>query len=455
MKWRRLRLLHFCYVYVMKLYSENSNYKLYHGDMLDMLDVIEEDSITSIVCDPPYELGFMSRDWDKMGISFSVDAWKTCLKVLKPGGHLVAFCGSRTFHRMVCAIEDAGFEIRDTIMWIYGSGMPKSSNVGKMLEKKYGHPVDDELYKYGNALKPAYEPIVIARKPFDGPMIENMLKNNVGGFNIDECRVPFTSESDIATYEFNNDANLRTLVDEGDIAERLYDGGWKVDRNKKETPVGRFPANVILTYDESDYDEVCGGFPQSGTGNNKEPYNYAGREYNNKETSMFNGDKPQAPSNYNDTGSASRYFYCAKATRRDRDEGLEDFELVVRSDRNPELDTANNQYNRSGVPRKNFHPTCKPVNLMKYLVRLVTPKGGVVLDCFNGSGSTGKAVMSENYDRDVNYKYVGIELTEDYLPIAKARIEYAIDHNLNVDEKPKKEKKNKKTEDKKEEIELW
>lgn len=424
----------------MKLYSENKDYKLYYGDMLDMLQVIPENSITSIITDPPYELGFMNRDWDKSGIAFNIDAWKTCLKVLKPGGHLVAFCGSRTFHRMVCAIEDAGFEIRDVIMWIYGSGMPKSSNVGKMLEKKLGHVVDDEFYKYGNALKPAYEPIVIARKPFEGSMIDNMYNNNVGGLNIDDCRVPLTNDKDVSNYKFNMDANNRMSQNDKDTHHR-FEGGWKVMKGDREIPDGRFPANVILTYDDENYDEVCGGFPNSGSGNNKEPYNYAGKEYDNKETSMFNGDKPQSPSNYNDNGSASRYFYCAKASRRDRDEGLEDFELVTRSDRNPELETANNQFNRSGIPRKNFHPTCKPVDLMKYLVRLVTPKGGTVLDCFNGSGSTGKAVMSENYDRNSNYKYIGVELTEEYLPIAKSRIEYAVTHSLKEEEKLKKKKK--------------
>ena len=423
----------------MKLYSENKDYKLYYGDMLDMLQVIPENSITSIITDPPYELGFMNRDWDKSGIAFNIDAWKTCLKVLKPGGHLVAFCGSRTFHRMVCAIEDAGFEIRDVIMWIYGSGMPKSSNVGKMLEKKLGHVVDDEFYKYGNALKPAYEPIVIARKPFEGSMIDNMYNNNVGGLNIDDCRVPLTNDKDVSNYKFNMDANNRMSQNDKDTHHR-FEGGWKVMKGDREIPDGRFPANVILTYDEN-YDEVCGGFPNSGSGNNKEPYNYAGKEYDNKETSMFNGDKPQSPSNYNDNGSASRYFYCAKASRRDRDEGLEDFELVTRSDRNPELETANNQFNRSGIPRKNFHPTCKPVDLMKYLVRLVTPKGGTILDCFNGSGSTGKAVMSENYDRNSNYKYIGVELTEEYLPIAKSRIEYAITHSLKEKEVVKRNKK--------------
>ena len=424
----------------MKLYSENKDYKLYYGDMLDMLQVIPENSITSIITDPPYELGFMNRDWDKSGIAFNIDAWKTCLKVLKPGGHLVAFCGSRTFHRMVCAIEDAGFEIRDVIMWIYGSGMPKSSNVGKMLEKKLGHVVDDEFYKYGNALKPAYEPIVIARKTFEGSMIDNMYNNNVGGLNIDDCRVPLTNDKDVSNYKFNMDANNRMSQNDKDTHHR-FEGGWKVMKGDREIPDGRFPANVILTYDDENYDEVCGGFPNSGSGNNKEPYNYAGKEYDNKETSMFNGDKLQSPSNYNDNGSASRYFYCAKASRRDRDEGLEDFELVTRSDRNPELETANNQFNRSGIPRKNFHPTCKPVDLMKYLVRLVTPKGGTILDCFNGSGSTGKAVMSENYDRNSNYKYIGVELTEEYLPIAKSRIEYAITHSLKEKEVVKRNKK--------------
>ena len=435
----------------MKLYVETDNYKLYNGNMLDMLEVVDENSITSIITDPPYELGFMNRDWDKSGIAFSVDAWKTCLNVLKPGGYLVAFCGSRTFHRMVCAIEDAGFEIRDVIMWLYGSGMPKSSNVGKMLEKKHGHPVDDEFYKYGNALKPAYEPIVIARKPIDGSMIDNMFNNNVGGLNIDECRIPLTNEKDKETYLFNMDANNRMTQPDGETHHR-FEGGYKVMKGEREIPDGRFPANVILTYDENDFNEVCDGFPIVGQNSAGGSYNYSGNEYlKNRDNSILkNGDKPNSPSNYNDRGSASRYFYCAKASRRDRDEGLEDFELVTRSDRNPELDTANNQFNRSGVARKNFHPTCKPVDLMKYLVRLVTPKGGIVLDCFNGSGSTGKAVMSENYDRNSNYKYIGIELTDEYLPIAKSRIDYAIEHDLKETIKEKKIK-----EDNNQEEKLW
>ena len=176
-----------------------------------------------------------------------------------------------------------------------------------------------------------------------------------------------------------------------------HNSGMKNETNNiaSADPRGRFPANVILTYDETDYDEVCGGFPNTGSGSNGEPYNYAGKEYHNKGTSMFNGDKPQAPSNYNDNGSASRYFYCAKASKKDRNNG----------------------------EVKNNHPTVKPCELMQYLIRLVTPKGGTVLDPFNGSGSTGKAVMYENIERDTGYNYIGIELTEEYLPISKARIE--------------------------------
>ena len=153
-----------------------------------------------------------------------------------------------------------------------------------------------------------------------------------------------------------------------------------------------------MTYDETDFDEVCDGFPNSGSGNGKGAYSYKGVEYHNKDTSMFNGDKPQSPSNYNDNGSASRYFYCAKASKRDRNDGVDGY---------------------------NIHCTVKPTSLMQYLVRLVTPKGGTVLDPFNGSGSTGKACMYENADRNANYKYIGIELTEEYLPISKARIEFA------------------------------
>jgi site-specific DNA-methyltransferase (adenine-specific) len=454
----------------MRLFSENKDYKLYHGSMLDMLDHIQPNSIDSIVTDPPYELNFMGKGWDNSGVSFQPETWKKCYEVLKPGGHMLVFGGSRTFHRIACAIEDAGFEIRDTIMWIYGSGFPKSMNIGLAIDKKNGveSPVvavkehckkdfkDGNLYAqadanknntkcfgygtqevrepqnewkgWGTCLKPSFEPIIVVRKPPEGTLVDNVLTYGVGGINIDECRVPMSDNE--PDKRVGTDAVMHTDGEKMWYGENGY-AGKDVSVYKDN---GRFPANTILTYDESDYEEVCGGFPSSGSGNNKGVYNYSGREYNNKDTSMFNGDKPQAPSNYNDNGSASRYFYCAKASKKDRDEGLEEFEekQIYSLDNKHRFNYKNTDANNLGdkilnISRKNTHPTVKPTELMQYLVRLVTPNGGTVLDPFNGSGSTGKAVMYENREKNKGYKYIGIELNEEYLPISKARIEHLID----------------------------
>lgn len=449
----------------MKLYSENNNYKLYHGSMLDMLEHIEPNSIDSVVTDPPYEINFMNKGWDNAGVSFQPDTWKKCYEVLKPGGYLLAFGGSRTFHRIACAIEDAGFEIRDTIIWLYGSGFPKSMNIGLAVDKKNienserkAQPIyeaQNEWGGWGSCLKPSFEPIIVARKPLAGTLVDNVLTYGVGGINIDECRVPANpGEYDIRHYT------------KEDCFQNLKPKESKFQ--VKPQPEGRFPANTILTYDDNDYDEVCGGFPDSGNGNNGTPYNYAGREYNNKETSMFNGDKPQSPSNYNDNGSASRYFYCAKASKKDRDEGLDKFDVKVTGELQGGRKEGSagslrvrkdgsigvNPYAGKGSPKRNTHPTVKPTELMQYLIRLVTPNGGTILDPFNGSGSTGKAAMYENRERNKGYKYIGIELTEEYLPIAKARIEYPLTCVLHNDKKETKVTKQVVAEQPKE-ISLW
>ena len=389
------------------LYSEGEAYKLYQGSMLDMLDVIEPNSIDAIVTDPPYELGFMGKSWDSTGIAFQVETWKKCFDVLKPGSYLLAFGGSRTFHRIACAIEDAGFEIRDTIMWLYGSGFPKSVNMGLAIDRRNG--VESEIIGqadgldirvaqnkwagWGTALKPAYEPIIVARKPYERSGIDNILKYGVGGINIDECRVPSKpGEYDIRHY--NHEDCFQNL--------KPKQSHYQV----KPQPEGRFPSNVILTYDDTDKEEVCGSMPDVGSGNNGTPYN--------------------------DDSSASRYFYCAKASKRDRDEGLDALPdkfygqsggaqaAIARG----ESYSKGSGFNTAKI-RKNTHPTVKPVSLMQYLIRLVTPKGGIVLDPFNGSGSTGKAAMYENNDRNAEYTYIGIELTPEYLPISDARIQYA------------------------------
>ena len=455
----------------MELYSSSETYKLYNGNMLDMLEVISPNSIDAIVTDPPYELNFMDNSWDNSGVAFHKETWEKCIQVLKPGGYLLCFAAPRMQHRIACAIEDAGFEIRDTIMWIFGSGFSKSLNLGKSIESKMtvgsantqefknlsGHKIEsgdwgldknkveygsrstdyskdkhlrtvDVSYTtaeglkwdgWGTQMKPAYEPIIVARKPCEGSITDNVLKWGVGGINIDDCRIPHNEDVKYANRKPKNGSVFNTETCGYDSTQ---------DHSASPDVKGRFPSNIILTYDETDEQEVCGGFPDSGSGNGGTPYSYSGREYHNKETSMFNGDKPQSPSNYNDSGSAARYFYCAKASRKDRDEGLEEFMPQVGGGMSGTADQSllTGSGNIRDNMRKNFHPTVKPVSLCQYLIRLVTPDGGTVLDPFNGSGSTGKAVMYENYERRKGYKYIGIELTEQYLPIAKARIEYAI-----------------------------
>lgn len=363
---------------------QGKGYKLYNVNMLDMCEHIQPDSIDSIVTDPPYELNFMNKGWDNSGIAFQADTWKKCYNVLKPGGFLLAFGSSRTYHRIACAIEDAGFEVRDTIMWLYGSGFPKSMDLGKSIESK----VPSEGLKWngwGTALKPSYEPIIVARKPCDGSCTENVIKYGVGGINIEECRV---SEN------------------------------------------GRFPSNTILTYDDTDQEEVCGNMPvgkKNGSITDPNKLNTLGKNV----YGVYKGNKPLWNA-YNDSGSTSRYFYCAKATKRDRDEGLETFENkpVARSNQAQAELRRGNECTRDGVHHlvyhRNTHPTVKPTSLMQYLVRLVTPKGGTVLDPFNGSGSTGKAVMYENKDRQADYKYIGFELSEEYITISAARMDYVI-----------------------------
>lgn len=408
-------------------------------------------TIDSIVTDPPYELNFMWKGWDNSGIAFQPDTWKKCYDALKPWWYLLAFWGSRTFHRIACAIEDAGFEIRDTIMWLYGSGFPKSLNIWLSIDKKnwvdnrtgrivhhaqkwvavaetrwavwawaFGEARDVEERKatnerawWGTALKPSYEPIIVARKPLEWSCTDNVIKYGVGGINIDECRV-----------ETQDKISASTSWGGTGLWEKIK---WHL---YIPSEIGRFPANTILTYDESDFDEVCSGFPdtKSRFEERNDKHDFKG----NKEAFTY-WYKKRIGSWFNDEWSASRYFYCAKASKRDRDEGLGTFAETVSCDRSPDVYSANVPFNRSANPKKNTHPTVKPCDLMQYLVRLVTPNGWTVLDPFNWSGSTWKAVMYENKDRHKNYKYIWIELTDEYLPIAKARIEYVINK---VEEKP-------------------
>jgi site-specific DNA-methyltransferase (adenine-specific) len=340
------------------------------GDCRESMATLDDDSVDAVVCDPPYELGFMGRKWDASGIAYDLEVWRQTLRVLKPGGHLLAFSGSRTYHRMACAIEDAGFDVRDQIMWIYGSGFPKSHDVSKAIDKaagvdfearpasgvgfmgpdapggynvtknqlrRTGDSTDDarRWSGWGTALKPAHEPICIARKPLVGTVAANVLRYGTGAINVDGCRV--------------GGGEVRRIA--GDKGRPKSESiGAFAGVEPYDTTAGRWPANVL--HDGSD--EATEGLRD-----------------------------------------AARYFYTAKASGEDRDEMLGD------------------------VP-KNVHPTVKPTDLMRYLVRMVTPPGGLVLDPFTGSGSTGRAAMLEGM------RFLGCELSPGYAEIARARIRFTL-----------------------------
>ena len=384
--------------------------RIYNEDCLEGVKLLDDKSIDNIVTDPPYELGFMGKKWDSTGIAYNVELWQECLRVLKPGGHLLAFGGTRTYHRMACAIEDAGFEIRDCIQWLYGSGFPKSHDISKAIDKKlgaerevisrkkklqsygyegnnvYGGDVDRggiqeitapatpearEWDGWGTALKPANEPIVLARKPISEKTIaDNVLKWGTGGLNIDGCRV--------GTEVRNNPQ--AGFIRRGRTDEEVFLGA---DKNRPEGTVevtGRFPANVIL-------DEEAGKLLDEQTGilkSGKMKQHIEGGMYN-----VYGKMYPRDVETIGDSGGASRFFYCAKASKKERGEG-------------------------------NNHPTVKPVSLIKYLVTLVTPPDGVCLDPFMGSGTTAIACINTNRN------YIGFELDKHYCDIANERIQKAV-----------------------------
>lgn len=394
-------------------YDENG-VTLYHGDCLEVISALPDNSVDSVVTDPPYELGFMGKKWDNSGIAYSVELWTECFRVLKPGGHLLAFGGSRTWHRLAVAIEDSGFEVRDSIAWMYGQGFPKSLDVGKALEAQaktgsssptaqrktamgsdykqtplagtpgYGttgnftnkdtggaelritSPAAQQWQGWGTALKPAFEPIVVARKPLIGTVAENVLAHGTGALNIDASRIG-RADGDVS-HAGNRTSTFGTqeTVSGGDGS-----GGW-------EQSAGRWPANVIL--DESQAAELD---KQSGVTKSGKP-----RDEKGKGGIWAEGNGVPCGPQHGDEGGASRFFYCAKPSKKER----------------PKV---------NGVA----HPTVKPLKLMRYLVKLVTPPGGVVLDPFAGSGTTLEAAVDEGFDA------IGIELTEEYLPLIVDRLE--------------------------------
>lgn len=343
------------------------------GDCLLVMPTLAEALFDSIVTDPPYGLGFMGKAWDHAvpGEPF----WREALRVAKPGAFLVAFGGTRTSHRMACAIEDAGWELRDTLMWVYGSGFPKSHN------GEWG----------GTALKPAWEPIILARKPLIGTVEANWREHGTGALNIDACRVEAVAGDDPLQWESPRG------------------GIWKSapEAQAQAQTLGRWPANVA--HDGSA--EVLSCFPkapgQQGDLTGDEPSS----PFNNTYGDMARTSVAKASI---ESGSAARFFYAAKASRGDRNDGLDGLDGLVTDDGRKV--PADNAYQRGKTLRQNHHPTVKPTDLMRWLVRLVTPPGGLVLDPFMGSGSTGRAAVAEGMG------FTGIELDTAYAAIAEARI---------------------------------
>jgi len=413
--------------------------ELHLGDCLNVLRAMPEMSVDAIVTDPPYGLSFMGKKWDYDVPS--VEIWRECLRVLKPGGHLLSFAGTRTQHRMAVNIEDAGFQIRDLIFYCYGQGFPKSLDISKAIDKMAGAerevvgesnrcigpsqagangigtfketnwsrsnnitaPATEAARQwngFGTSLKPSLEPVTVARRPIIGTVAENVLKYGTGGINVDGCRVP-------------TDDNLNGGGYSGGTPKTMFSGLGRLQPDNYLQPTGRFPANLI--HDGSD--EVVGLFPDVKTGNIK-PYlnknvSYRPGQYDGK--NRWNGANFKG-----DSGSAARFFYCAKASKADRDEGCEELEERHAPHGNYEGRDMENPKNHlgglQGTKSRNHHPTVKPTALMRYLCRLVTPPGGIVLDPFMGSGSTGKAAVLENFN------FIGIEREPEYMEIARRRI---------------------------------
>jgi len=484
--------------------------KIYCGDCLEIMKDIDNNSIDAIITDPPYELGFMGKYWDASGIAYDIPMWQQALRVLKPGGYLLSFGGSRTYHRMACAIEDAGFEIRDMIEWIYGSGFPKSLDISKTIDKRGGKSVgwfgewlrnwrtengitQKEIAKlfpsktggltgcvanwelglnlptpdqfnlicktfnlpfenleeaerevigkdknwgqrgpvpisgygefnitapttseaiqwqgWGTALKPAHEPICMARKPLSEKTVaENILKWGTGGINIDECRVEMT----------NKDAEKTDRV-----GVRSKKGMFKIGGTEyKPNSTGRFPANLI--HDGSD--EVMVEFPDS-KGQQGDVRGTEKSHTGDKNTNCY-GEYGRVPANKrNDMGSAARFFYCAKASKSERNMGCKELywlneksttkEIWEELNKDNEANKDNKEFIRHRIARGNIHPTVKPLAPMEYLVKLVTVKDAIILDPFCGSGST--LIACRNLGRN----YIGIDNETDYVDIANKRI---------------------------------
>jgi DNA modification methylase len=480
------------------------------GDCLLKLKELEDNSVDSIVTDPPYELGFMGKSWDNTGIANNKEMWRECLRVLKPGGHLLSFSGTRTYHRMACAIEDAGFEVRDMIEWVYGSGMSKCNvwGKGKVRTSKSLNAENDLMVENGwegwgkGGLKPAHEPIAFCRKPTEKGLTvaENCLKWGTGGINIDESRVKFEKGDEPSAGNRTATFGTQETISGGDGS-----GGFESNN------LGRFPANLI--HDNSEEVRECFPETKSVSGGRS-----TGRNFGQGENE---GGKDLPRTGHNDSGNASRFFksilYYPKASKSERNKNTNNYLIIEICVENTEqvelppkdisesikkwltelfgkatmekyqmdiLSTTKTETNKTmilitlnsklplnikgciadafkmktenggspadcventnelkqiiisgltefilganlvqskellkiSVNENNFHATVKPIALMEYLIKMITPKGGIVLDPFAGSGSTLVAAKQNGY------KYIGIELTPEYIPIIEARL---------------------------------
>lgn len=441
---------------IVPYFGPDDGVTLYHGDCRDVLPTIGE--VDAVVSDPPYGFSFMGKEWDHgvPGETF----WRSVLGAMKPGAHLLAFGGTRTHHRLMVGIEDAGFEIRDVMMWVYGSGFPKNMNIGKALDQEAGAsrevigmsdsgcyngassrwddsrrekiearkesqpfgagrgsegrfqvpvtaPATESAKKWdgwGTALKPAWEPIIVARKPLAGNTAQNVNAHGVGGLNIDGCRIPLREgESTEVKLHSTRDGYSRFRPGETIAGNQKMTGSVTDDWKK-----GRWPANLV--HDGSD--EVVAHFPDVDGRVGATTYASGTNAVYGKFGS--GGGEPGFP----DFGNASRFFYCAKASKADRDEGLEGMRELTVAEKKGQEENGQKSGDGSGTPiasGKNHHPTVKPLALMRYLVRLVTPVGGVVLDPFMGSGSTGKAADLEGC------QFIGIDIDESFCELASKR----------------------------------
>lgn len=412
--------------------ADRPAYELHHGDNLEVLANVPDAHFDSFVTDPPYGIRFMGKSWDGADIERMIEShrrkkpvevpgfkssrmhdgrafsagkydqsasanhqfqqwtelWaREAFRTLKPGGHLVSFASTRTYHRMASGIEDAGFEIRDQLAWVFGQGFPKSKNLKGKMEG------------WGTALKPGWEPIVLARKPFTGTMTANVESHGTGALNIAGCRL-----------DGSVDSNPLVRHARGFQSGGLIQG----ETGKGRDSIGRWPAN--LCHDGSD--EVLEFFPQSAGQLAPASSSKETRKTQNCFGVMARGNSGAEPRN--DAGSAARFFYCAKASRKDRNAGLDEtFAEMPLLWSNGTKNPGSFQSEGTNRAAKNAHPTVKPVRLMRWLCRLVTPAGGLICDPFMGSGTTGRAAIEERF------RFFGIEREILYMPIATARIESA------------------------------